>query len=82
MEEENIKILRRVLLTNRACVRYSNIQHFSWKNTTYQLKPTKVKIVLKVYTSGGVILQDITKEELEKFTKVYFDYVEMVDNVR
>jgi hypothetical protein len=79
MKEENIKILRRVMQTNRACVRYSNIQHFRWKNTTYQLNPRKDKIVLKVYTSGGVIRQDITKEELEKFTKVYFDYVEMVD---
>ena len=76
MKEGNIKILRRVLQTNRACVRYSNIQHFSWKNTTYD------KIELKVYTSGGVIIQEVSKEELEKFTKVYFDYVEMVDNVR
>ena len=55
MKEENIKILRRALQTNRACVRYSNIQHFSWKNTTYD------KIELKVYTSGGVIIQEIKR---------------------
>ena len=76
MKEGNIKILRRVLQTSRACVRYSNIQHFSWKNTTYD------KIELKVYTSGGVIIQEVSKEEFQKFMKAYYDYVEMVDNVR
>ena len=69
-------IYKNAIETDRAFIHFKNIQHFSWKNTTYD------KIELKVYTSGGVIIQEITKEELEKFTKVYFDYVEMVDNVR
>ena len=76
MKEGNIKVLRRVLQTSRACVRYSNIQHFSWKNTTYD------KIELKIYTSGGVIIQEVSKQEFNKFMKAYYDYVEMVDNGR
>jgi len=76
MKEENITVLRRALQTKRACVRYKNIQHFSWKNSTYD------KIELKIYTSGGVITQEVSKQEFEKFMKAYYDYVEMVDNGR
>ena len=46
MEKGNITVLRRVLQTSRACVRYKNIQHISWNNSTYDI------IELKIYTSG------------------------------
>ena len=76
MEKGNITVLRRVLQTSRACVRYKNIQHISCNNSTYDI------IELKIYTSGGVIIQEVSKEEFQKFMKAYYDYVEMVDNVR
>jgi hypothetical protein len=76
MEKGNITVLRRVLQTSRACVRYKNIQHISWNNSTYDI------IEMKVYTSGGVIIQEVSKQEFNKFMKAYYDYVEMVDNGR
>ena len=76
MEKENITVLRRALQTRRACVRYKNIQHISWNSSTNDV------IELKVYTSGGVIIQEVSKQEFNKFMKAYYDYVEMVDNGR
>ena len=85
MEEGNIIVLRRALQTKRACVRYKNIQHFSWKNSTWNNLANltdEPMILLKIYTSGGSIIQEVSKQEFDKFMKAYYDYVEMVDNGR
>jgi len=73
MKEENIKILRRALQTNRACVRYSNIQHFSWKKNN-----ANTEITVTIYSgNGGGIIQPMEVHEFEEFYKRYTKYMDV-----
>ena len=66
-----MEIYKNGIMTHRAFIMFSNIQHFSWDIDESDL------FLAKIYSSGGKIVQLMTKEDFDRFKRAYWKYMDL-----
>jgi|TARA_R110001592_G_scaffold193663_2_gene440931 hypothetical protein len=61
----NMKLYRKAIKTDLAFIRFENIQHISWNH-----EPDNY-VTVKLYSSGGTIVQKTTMKFFEEFMSSY-----------